>query len=90
MKNPLPYQHLLACFFAVTTLSLCLDKKADKIKADPNTLQPQATKNILPKIVAEEAQFNFGQVEQGKSVEHTFKIFNKGKSELVIEKAAGS
>lgn len=43
-----------------------------------------------PIIVIAEPEFNFGKVKQGVPVEHTFKIQNKGKGELVIDKARGS
>ena len=43
-----------------------------------------------PKIVAVQASHDYGKVEQGKTVEHVFKLRNNGGSELIIERAKGS
>lgn len=41
------------------------------------------------RIACDNATFNFGKVVQGKSVEHTFTIVNRGKELLHIERARG-
>lgn len=38
-----------------------------------------------PKIYFPESQYNFGKVDAGKVVSHTFKFYNKGKSTLDIQ-----
>jgi glutathione peroxidase len=42
------------------------------------------TKPAAPKIAMEELEHNFGKVNQGEEVSHTFKIKNEGAAELVI------
>jgi len=37
-----------------------------------------------PKLVLEEREFDFGEVKEGKVVEHTFRLFNKGDQPLKI------
>ncbi len=38
-----------------------------------------------PELVIEEPVFDFGTVEQGTSVEHTFRVRNTGRAELRID-----
>ena len=42
-----------------------------------------------PEIACDEPEHDFGKVAQGKEVEHIFKIKNKGKGVLKIERARG-
>jgi hypothetical protein len=42
-----------------------------------------------PKIACDKSVHNFGKVIQGKSVEHTFVVVNRGKEQLHIERARG-
>ncbi len=39
-----------------------------------------------PKLFMEESQFDFGNVKQGKVLEHTFMVMNQGDQPLVIKK----
>lgn len=43
-----------------------------------------------PKIVFEEEVYDFGEVMQGETVEHTFFFRNEGSEELVIDKVTPS
>lgn len=43
-----------------------------------------------PKMVFENTAFNFGTIEQGESVSHSFKFKNEGKSDLIIRKTKAS
>jgi hypothetical protein len=42
-----------------------------------------------PAIACDKPEHDFGQVAQGSDVEHIFKIKNKGKGVLKIERARG-
>jgi hypothetical protein len=42
-----------------------------------------------PAIACDKPEHDFGQVAQGEDVEHIFKIKNKGKGVLKIERARG-
>ena len=37
-----------------------------------------------PVVKVDNREFDFGEVKEGQSLEHTFKIFNKGDQELEI------
>ncbi len=39
-----------------------------------------------PKMVLEELKFDFGEVKEGESVSHTFRVFNQGDQPLEIRK----
>ncbi len=49
-----------------------------------------AQKAKAPKIEVTENVFDFKQIKQGESVNHTFKIKNTGKSDLIIRKTKAS
>ena len=46
----------------------------------------QADQVRAPKMVLKEQNFDFGEVEEGKVITHTFKVFNQGDEMLTIEK----
>lgn len=48
--------------------------------------EPEDTVNVA-KMVFEETTFDFGEVEEGESVEHTYKFTNTGKVPLLISNA---
>ena len=50
----------------------------------------KAPVNGTPVIAADTVEFNYGKVNEGKTVEHIFKILNKGDGILEIKKATGS
>jgi hypothetical protein len=39
-----------------------------------------------PAISFDSQSYDFGEVSQGKSVEHTFQVSNEGDTELIIQK----
>ena len=43
-----------------------------------------------PSITFDSQSYDFGQVSQGKSIEHTFEISNAGDTELIINKLVPS
>lgn len=42
-----------------------------------------------PAIACDKPEYDFGKIAQGEDVEHIFKIKNKGKEALKIERARG-
>ena len=38
-----------------------------------------------PKIVLKEQMFDFGEVKEGDTIDHTFQVFNKGDQTLEIK-----
>lgn len=38
-----------------------------------------------PKMVVKQDTFNFGEVKEGKVIEHTFKVLNEGDAKLEIK-----
>ncbi len=89
---------------AALTLSSCKnDAKADsgeKVSnnAKPVDVKPNAANNNTNTVPAgptttiefDETTFDFGTVEQGEKVEHTYKFKNTGKEPLIISNAKGS
>jgi hypothetical protein len=45
-----------------------------------------ADKNRAPKMVIKEQEFNFGQVQQGETITHTFEVLNQGDEILTIKR----
>ncbi len=43
-----------------------------------------------PKFLFEESEFDFGTIDEGKIVEHSFRFTNIGKAPLVVKKATAS
>jgi len=43
-----------------------------------------AQKSLGPSILLKETKFDSGKIREGKTVEHTFKVFNKGDKDLII------
>jgi hypothetical protein len=43
-----------------------------------------AQKSLGPSLVLKETKFESGKIREGKSIEHTFKVFNKGDKDLII------
>ncbi len=39
-----------------------------------------------PKLVIEEKEFSFSEVQEGKVIEHAFRVFNKGDQPLLIQR----
>lgn len=49
-----------------------------------------AQKPSGPQIVFRENSFDFGEVDEGAVLEHTYKVWNRGEQPLVIEKVSPS
>jgi len=59
------------------------------VEEDFSNLTPEQLANA-PAIEIGDPEFNFGQLNQGEKVEHSFVLKNNGKSELVIRKIKAS
>ncbi len=59
------------------------------IKEDFTKLSPQQLKKA-PQVTFEPESFNFGTIKQGETVDYVFKVYNKGKSPLIIRKVRSS
>src|SRR5690606_18058453 len=82
---------LLAAVVAMAFTS-CKDNAADKVKAEnvEEAAERDAQAVVFPEISFEETEFDFGTIDQGTNVEHTFKFTNTGKAPLVITNATSS
>ena len=78
-----------------------LEKKVESLSANklinnPATANtPEAQPDVkpegpLPAMSFEESEFDFGDINQGDVVEHTFKFTNTGDAPLIIENASAS
>jgi len=77
---------------SLMTLS-CKDNAANKVKNENLELAKERDKEIKiggPKINFDNAEHDFGVINEGDVVETTFAFTNSGKSELVIYSAKGS
>ncbi len=88
---------LAACSATAVLLAGCresADIRRDTAGSKPPVQQAAQTAapnpQNAPKIVAVKAIHDAGKVKQGESIEHIFKIRNKGKVALKLERAKGS
>jgi hypothetical protein len=80
----------IASVFAFTTS--CKEKAADKV-SDENVAaaaERDADAGKFPVMSFNETEFDFGEIEQGTNVEHTFTFTNTGEAPLVIVDAKSS
>ncbi len=79
---------------AILTVSLvsCKQDAADKVKAEnvEAASERDAQEVYYPTMDFEEKNFDFGTINEGEVVEHTFKFTNNGQAPLVITSARGS
>ncbi|MGE0885088.1 MAG: DUF1573 domain-containing protein [Blastocatellales bacterium] len=68
--NKITLMVFLASFLALTATAFGQDNAKDVPK--------------LPKLVVDNAKFEFGKVKEGEEISHVFKIKNEGTAELVI------
>jgi hypothetical protein len=54
--------------------------------ADSQDVQAKAPETEKPKIVFDQKDFDFGEVEAGQKIEHVFTFRNKGEGTLTIHK----
>lgn len=83
---------LLLAAVATMAFTSCKDNAADKVKAEnvEEAAERDAQVVTYPEISFEETEFDFGTIDQGTAVEHTFKFTNTGKAPLVITNATSS
>ena len=69
-----------------------LDKKiiTTELVNSPLTANKNAAKVSTPNIEMLETSFDFGEIQQGKSVTHEFILKNSGDAELIITSVKGS
>jgi len=96
-------KNLFLCLLAALSWAACKnDKPAESVQEintsgsvadmvrNPASANMPADSNQLARITFEEAEFDFGQVNEGDIVEHQFKFTNTGKVPLTILKARSS
>jgi hypothetical protein len=85
---------LLLCLVAVSamTFTSCKENAADKVKAEnvEAASERDAQEVYYPTMDFEEKTHDFGTINEGDVVEHTFTFTNNGKAPLVITSARGS
>ena len=79
----------LTTVFAFTS---CKENAADKVSEEnvAAAAERDAEAGKYPVMTFAESEFDFGTIEQGTPVEHTFTFTNTGESDLVIVDAKGS
>lgn len=83
--------YLLAVVAAMGFTS-CKEDAANKVKAEnvEEAAARDAQAVVYPEITFEETEHDFGTIEQGTNVEHTFTFKNTGNAPLVITNATSS
>ena len=83
---------LLIAVVAAMAFTSCKDNAAEKVKAEnvEDAAERDAQAVVYPEITFEETEFDFGTIDQGTAVEHTFKFTNTGNAPLVITNATSS
>lgn len=79
---------------ALATLSLtaCKNEASEKVDQSKKELAEErdTQKQSFPKMEFEESEYDFGTVEEGEVVEHTFVFKNTGDAPLIVSNAAAS
>lgn len=77
---------------AAITFTSCKQNAADKVKAE--NVEAASAREVqevyYPTMDFEEKTYDFGTINEGDVVEHTFTFTNNGKAPLVITSARGS
>ena len=83
---------LLLAVVAAMAFTSCKDNAAEKVKAEnvEDAAERDAQAVVYPEISFEQTEHDFGTIDQGTNVEHTFKFTNTGKAPLVITNATSS
>lgn len=85
---------LIVSLLAVTAISFtsCKENAADKVKAEnvEAASERDAQEVVYPTLDFEKSTHDFGTIDEGDVVEHTFTFTNNGKAPLVITAARGS
>lgn len=85
---------LIVSLLAVTAISFtsCKENAADKVKAEnvEAASERDAQEVVYPTLDFDKKTHDFGTIDEGDVVEHTFTFTNNGKAPLVITAARGS
>ncbi|NEV93689.1 DUF1573 domain-containing protein [Psychroflexus sp. YR1-1] len=85
---------LMLALVAIATLSLsaCKNKAADKVDESKKEIAEQrdAKAEEFPVMKFDEEMHDFGTVEEGEIVEHTFVFTNTGNAPLIVSDATAS
>lgn len=83
---------LFLAVVAAMVFTSCKEDASNKVKAEnvEEAAQRDAQEVVYPEMSFDEAEFDFGTIEQGASQEHTFSFTNTGKAPLVITNATSS
>jgi hypothetical protein len=79
-------------FLVLATMALLIGacNNGQKSQDSASPAKAQAVPVISPVISSENAEYDWGKVEEGEIVEHIFKVQNKGEGLLEIKKATSS
>lgn len=83
---------IMATGLITLTFTSCNESAAQKVKTE-NVLMAEtrdATIADFPEMTFENASHDFGTINEGEVVEHTFRFTNTGKTPLIIVSAKGS
>lgn len=83
---------LFMSVIAAMAFTSCKDGATDKVKAEnvEEAAQRDAQAEAYPTISFDETEHDFGTIDQGTNVEHTFTFTNTGEAPLVITNATSS
>jgi hypothetical protein len=85
---------LVVCLLAVSafTFTSCKENAADKVKAEnvEAANERDAQEVVYPTLDFDEKTHDFGTIDEGDVVEHTFTFTNNGNAPLVITNARGT
>ncbi len=84
----------LIIYVVLSTILISCNNEPKKITSDvvniPATASKEQTNKALPKIEFKQTTFDFGAIEEGVKVSHTFKFKNTGNADLLITNVEAS
>jgi uncharacterized cupredoxin-like copper-binding protein len=83
---------LFLAVVAAMVFTSCKDNASNKVKAEnvEEAAARDAQEVVYPTMTFDQTEHDFGTIEQGTNVEHTFTFTNTGKAPLVITNASSS